>query len=54
MCNHISETTESTVHHKEIQKYFKKKRKAEWDKTTKKGFVDKRLLALQCETRSLR
>ena len=40
ICNDISKTTESTVHHKEIQKYFKKKRKAEWDKMKKKGFVD--------------
>ena len=44
ICNHISKTKESTVHHKDIKKYFKKKRKTEWDKITKKGIVDKCLL----------
>ena len=44
ICNHTSNTTESTVHHKEIQKHFEKERKLEWDTMTMKGVVVKRLL----------
>ena len=44
ICNHISKPSDSTIHHKEVQKVCRKYRSTEWNEMTQRGLVNQSLM----------
>ena len=44
ICNHISNPSDNTIHHKNVQEMCRKNRRKEWDEMTLKGLVSQQLM----------